>query len=157
MVRAFLMMALVVLLAGCYRNVPAPLGAVSLGSDVVVRLTAQGIQRVEESTGVRRGELIGQLLQRAEEVTVSVPLILQSGMRSRGLRQEISVNADEVVSVNMRELDRGRTAIIVGGLAVAVGTMIVATVVNIIGGSAGAGRPQGGDGSQQPALLNGFH
>ncbi len=157
MVRAFLMMALVVLLAGCYRNVPVRIGSVPPGSDVVVRLTVEGRQHVEELTGLRRVELSGQLLQWAEEITISVPVIVRSGTLDRGLRQPITVRADEVVGVDVRELDRGRTAIVVAGVGAVVGAVLVATVVKVIGGSQGGGQPPGGAPPAQPALLKGFH
>lgn len=164
MAHATLLVALAVFLAGCYRHVPVRIGAVPPGAEVRLRLSEEGVERVEDITGVRRAQVSGELLQWAEEVMISVAFLTSDG---QSLRQQISVDADEVVSVDVRELDRTRTAVLAAGVGAVVGTAIVATVVKIIGGSSQGGQPPPGEGGGQPgpsvswgfgpAFLRGFH
>jgi len=67
-------MALVILVSGCARWVPARVGDVPIGTDIRLRLSDEGAAQLEELTGTRRSEVSGQLLQWDREVMVSAAL-----------------------------------------------------------------------------------
>ena len=125
MVRAGLVLALVLLVPGCTRWVPARIGDVPVGADVRLRLSDEGIQELEELTGTLRSEISGELVQWDQEVMISAALET-SGMRlGNNLRQRLVVDQDDVVGVDVRETDRTRTALFVGGMAVVGGSALV--------------------------------
>ena len=142
MVRASLLMALVILVSGCARWIPARVGEVPAGTDVRLRLSEEGAAQLRELTGTRQSEVSGQLLQWGSEVTVSAALrTAGAGAYSSNLRQRFVVDEEDIVGVDVRELDRTRTGLFVGGVAVVAGSAIVWVVSQLVGGGTAATNP----------------
>ena len=139
MVRASLLMALVILVSGCARWIPARVGEVPAGTDIRLRLSEEGAAQLEELTGTRQSEVSGQLLQWGSEVMVSAALrTAGAGANSSSLRQRFVVDEEDIVGVDVRELDRTRTGLFVGGVAVVAGSAIVWVVSQLAGGGTAA-------------------
>lgn len=139
MVRASLVLALLIAVSGCARWVPARVGEVPVGTDIRLRLSDEGAAQLEELTGTPRSEVSGQLLEWGSEVMVSAALqAAGAGANSSGLRQRFVVDEENIVGVDIRELDRARTGIFVGGVAVVAGSAIVWVVSQLTGGGTAA-------------------
>ncbi len=151
MVRVSLLMALVIMASGCARWVPARLGEVPVGTDVRLRLSEAGAARMEELTGASQTEVSGQLLRWDEEVMVSAALRnAGAGANASGLRQRFVVERDNIVAVDVRELDRTRTGLFVGGVAVVAGSAIVWVVSQLSGGGTAAPTDPPAPGPSEP-------
>lgn len=139
MVRAGLLMALVIVVSGCARWVPARIGEVPVGTDIRLRLSEEGAAHLEALTGTRRSEVSGQLLQWDGEVMVSAALrTAGAGANGSNLRQRFVVDEEDILGVDIRELDRTRTGLFVGGVAVVAGSAIVWVVSQLAGGGTAA-------------------
>ena len=134
MARTSLMMALVVLLVGCSRWVPARIGTVPVGAEVRLRLSNEGAERLEESTGTPRVEVSGELVRRAEEVMVAARVPAVDGTVDRGLRQRVIVHVDDIVAVEVRERARNRSRVLGGGAVVFGGGALVLIAKGLFGG-----------------------
>ncbi len=142
MVRASLLMAFVILVSGCARWIPARVGEVPAGTDVRLRLSEEGAAQLRELTGARQSEVSGQLLRWGSEVMVSTALrTAGAGANSSNLRQRFVVDEEDIVGVDIRELDRTRTGLFVGGVAVVAGSAIVWVVSQLAGGGTAATNP----------------
>lgn len=148
MTRAGLILAFLLTVSGCARWVPAQLGTVPPGTDVRLRLSEDGALRLEELTGAGAVEVTGELLQWEPEVMVSTGLA--GAGANPALRQRIVVDPDEVVGIDVREVDRTRTGLLVGGVVAAAGSAVAWALVNIIQGSEGAPNGPPTDGPQEP-------
>ena len=138
MTRTGLTMVLLLAIAGCARWVPTPLGTVPPGSDVRLRLSEDGAERLAESTGSRRVEVTGELIQWEPQVLLSTVLATAGMGVDPGLRQRLVVDPDEVLAIDVREVDRTRTGLLAGSVVAVAGSAIAWAVVNIIRGSEGA-------------------
>lgn len=118
------------------RWIPARIGEVPIGADVRLRLSEEGVEQLEELTGTRRQDVSGQLLQWDREVMVSAALETGGTGLGNNLRQRFVVNQDNILGVDVQELDRTRTGIFVGSVAVAAGAAIVWVVTNLTGTAA---------------------
>lgn len=150
MTRTGLLMVLLMAASGCARWVPAPLGTVPPGSDVRLRLSEDGAERLAESTGSRTVEVTGELLQWEPQVLLSTVLATPGRGIDPGLRQRLVVDPDEVLGIDVREVDRTRTGLLAGGVVAVAGSAIVWAVVNIIRGSEGAPTPPPTDVPSEP-------
>ncbi len=156
MARTSLMMALVVCLVGCSRWVPARIGAVPVGAEVRLRLSNEGAERLEESTGTPRAEVSGELLRWAEDVMVSARSPTVDGTPDRGLRQRVIVDVDDIVGIEVRERARNRSALLGGGMAVLGAGALVLVAKGLFGGGTPPNTlPQPPD-VPEPAVLRGF-
>ena len=139
MVRASLVMALAIMASGCVRWVPARVGEVPVGTDIRLRLSEEGAEQLEETTGTGQSEVSGQLLQWGSEVMVSAALqTAGAGANSSSLRQRFVVDEEHVVGVDIRELDRTRTGLFAGTIAVVAGSAIVWVVSKLSGSGTAA-------------------
>ena len=151
MVRASLMMALLIMCSGCARWVPARVGEVPVGTDVRLRLSDDGAAQLEELTGTRQSEVSGQLLQWGSEVMVSAALqTAGAGASSSNLRQRFVVDEENIVGVDIQELDRTRTGLFIGSVAVAGGAAIVWIVSQLTGGGTAAPTDPPSPGPSEP-------
>jgi hypothetical protein len=136
---------------GCYSYVPAAPDTVPAGVEVRVLLTPGAIVRLD-ALGARdpsagaSAELAGLLVRRSDGgLSVRVPLVAASvTSRSLGVLQEIALEPGEVVRMDRRQLDQGRTALTTATL---VGTG-AAVILKIVEGGAGERRlplPGSGD------------
>ena len=150
------LIASAMLLAGCYRFVPAPMGTVPPGTDVRIQLSDEGEEALEGFTGSSRLEVEGQLIEWGEDVVLSVPVPASAGMVDRGLRSRVSVAADHVIAVDVRERDRMKTGILTGSLIVIAGAAISAAVSGVFGGQEAVIDPGEPEGSLITILLSVF-
>ena len=139
MVRASLVMALAIMASGCVRWVPARVGEVPVGTDIRLRLSEEGAEQLEETTGTGQSEVSGQLLQWGSEVMVSAALqTAGAGANRSSLRQRFVVDEEHIVGVDIRELDRTRTGLFAGTIAVVAGSAIVWVVSKLSGSGTAA-------------------
>ena len=125
-----LLLAFVLALGGCHRYVPVRPGTVTPGSDVRVRLTPEGVQRIGEAYGSASGTITGQLESWAEEVVVRVPVGGSPGMLDRGLMNKIVIPQADIAAVDLIERDRTRTAV----LSLSIGAVAGLTAIAVFGG-----------------------
>lgn len=137
MTRTGLILILLLTISGCARWVPAQLGTVPPGTDVRLRLSEDGAAQLAEMTGAGAAEVTGELIQWEPEVLVSTALAPTAGRLDPGLRRRLVLDPDNVVGIDVREVDRTRTGLLVGGVVAAAGSAIAWAVVNIIRGSEG--------------------
>ncbi|MDZ7779195.1 MAG: hypothetical protein U5R14_04545 [Gemmatimonadota bacterium] len=140
-IRGSTIVFLCLLLVGCHRYVPTRLGSVPSGAEVRLQLSDEGTRRLEALSGSDAEEVEGRLLSWADEVILSVPLPSVPRMVDRDLRRRIVVASDDVVGIQVREWDRTRTALLVGGVATVVTTALVAALSGSFGGTGGPDRP----------------
>jgi hypothetical protein len=134
MVRAFSIL-LFVLSAGCYRYVPARLGAVPEGTSVRLHVSPEGASRVEPVIGTAAAELVGVLERWSNEVVIAVRVPAGAGVVDRGLENRIVLMPAEVVAIEVRERDRTRTTLLTAGGVALVGGAAVAALSGVFGGS----------------------
>jgi hypothetical protein len=151
MVRASLVIALLIMVSGCTRWIPARVGEVPVGTDVRLRLSDEGADVLGELTGTRRSEVSGQLVQWGSEVMVSAALeTAGAGVGNNNLRQRFVVDEENIVGVDIRELDRTRTGLFAGGVAVVAGSAIVWIVSQLTGGGTAAPTDPPSPGPSEP-------
>ncbi len=132
-----LLLALLLTTAGCARWVPAQLGTVPPGTDVRLRLSEEGAAELEGMTGARATEVSGELLQWEPEVLLSAALSPAGARVDPRLRQRLVMSPENVVAIDVREVDRTRTGLLVGGVVAVAGSAVAWAVVNLLRGSAG--------------------
>lgn len=151
---SFVMLA--ALLAGCHRYEPARIGAVPEGAAVRVHLTQEGARSLEEAGVTAGSDVSGTLLEWGDPVVLSVEVPAAEGMLDRGLRQRVMVAPDQIVGVEVRERDRTRTAILVGGIVAVVATAAISALSGVFGGSDDPVPPGEPEGSLIPSWLAGL-
>jgi hypothetical protein len=140
-----LMLVLSVPGSGCYEYVPVNPADPPVGMNVRAHLSDPARLRLD---GMLPGEgryLDGRLIQRDGDtflLEMPVPKV-EDGVLDRGLMQRIPLTRDEIVSLQIRKLDRTKTAMAVAVFAVST----AALVVQVFTGKAGGGAyppPSGG-------------
>ena len=115
--RALTVLALTLLASGCYAYTEVSPAAVPPGSSIRLRLAP----RVQSSVGempLPDGQRVirGRLLQGSSADTLLCSVALSNGdplVPSRGLRGTVSVPVADVERLEVRRLEKGRTAIVV--------------------------------------------
>jgi hypothetical protein len=124
-----LLLALAVLLGGCYTYVPVDVGNVRASEEVRVQVTPAAAVRIQPEFGAYATELEGQLGRPRPD---SLSLSVQIGREYRGValesgRQILFLGPSEVVSVRRRAFSRKKTVLVTAGslvlFAVVVGTV----------------------------------
>lgn len=129
-----LLVALTVLIGGCYRYVPARVGGVSEGTEVRLHVSSEGARRIEAVMGRESREVAGVLERWAEDVVISVRVPASEGVTDRALRNRIVLSPAEVVAIDVRERDRTRTAVLTAGITGVVGGALIAAFSGVFGG-----------------------
>ena len=80
----------------------------------------------------------------------------QSGAVNSGLRQRIILDVDHIVGIDLREADATRTKLLIGGLAVGIGTSLILTVLKIVEGGSPVPTQLGPNPVTTPAVLRSF-
>lgn len=138
--RAALAAAAILLpLSGCFSYVPVTLESTPEGEDIRVLVTRQGASELAEISDIQ-GEvpaLRGTLLGRDQnDVLLRVGIgQRQEGFHSVSLDQTIRVPSGEILQVERRELDKGKTALLTGG-AIAGSAFIIISIMDAFGGDA---------------------
>lgn len=111
-------------LQGCYSHSVIPVENAPVGADVRARISAAEAERLQEVLGreyrVLRGEVVGE---EPGGLLLQVPATV--GASSRRLNQRVVIPEPEILELEVRALDRWRTAGLVAALA-AVGGYLVA-------------------------------
>jgi hypothetical protein len=120
---------------GCYRYVPARVGAVPEGVPVRVHISPEGASRVEPVMGTASPELVGVLERWSNEVVIAVRVPAAPGVVDRALENRIVLSPSEVLAIDVRERDQVRTIALTAGGAALVGGAVVAALSGVFGGS----------------------
>ncbi len=128
---------------GCYSYIPSSVEDVSPGTPVRIRLTAVEAGRLVDQRLTNARLLTGTLVQGdGEQLLVDTSVghnDAERGMRS--VVQRVAVPAHEVLEMERRQLDKGRTGLVVGAGTVALGVVIA---LQSRGGSGSTDTPGGG-------------
>jgi len=117
------------LAAGCYSYASVDPGAARPGTGVRARVTAPAAERLAPllSTSDAR-VLIGTLIENEPSgMIIEVPTVAQTeiGSSVQTLHQRVSVARGDLVELETRQLDRGRTALVVGASALIAGSVLI--------------------------------
>lgn len=134
-------------LAGCYSYRPVPSGAVPLDAQVRARLSAQQADRLGDVLPAGTRVLEGTVLESGgDALLLLVPVSSQlRGARVDVLNQRLRLSQSDIVELELKELDRGRTGLLVGAGAVALGAIVVAAIVETGGGDGPEEPPETGE------------
>jgi hypothetical protein len=139
------LMVLPTLVCGCYTYAPIQTADVRPGMGVRARVSATTAERIAPLLATNDARVItGTLIESgAGALIVEVPTTVQAGIAgaSQSLHQRVSVAPSEVLELESRRLDRGRTSIVVG----AVGLLAISSVVSALrNNDPGTNAPGGG-------------
>ena len=135
------------LVAGCYTYAPVQSSTLAPGTGVRARVSASAAERVAPLLGVSDARVLtGTLIDnQSGTLIVEVPTLAQASIGTSGqtLNQRISITPGDLVEIESRKLDRQRTGIVVGAVAV-VG---ISAAIAALKGGPGLDRPPGGTSS----------
>lgn len=134
-------------LSGCYAYSPVDEGAPEAGSEVRLRLDDEAAERVAAQTVLGRRDVVeGRLLEpRASELRMLVSRPARRDFAPGGRAQDtVLVPRSGVESVELKELETGKTALLFGG--VTAGAVLLG--VAVLNSAGGGGLPDGGNGGQ---------
>jgi hypothetical protein len=137
-------LAILTLSAACYRYTPASVDAVPPDTDVRARLSAAEADRLSEYMPAESRVLEGKVLERnGDSILLLVPVLSElRGNRVQTLHQRLEVSRSGIVDLELRQLDRGKTGLIMAGGVAAVAAVVVNSV--ILGASSDRDRPGNG-------------
>lgn len=119
---------LVPMLAACYNYAPVTAASAPAGLEVRARITGAAMDRVAPLLGtfdVR--ELTGTIIENnGGNMVLDVPTgaVPNTGSSIVQLRQRVPIGPSDLVSLETRRLDVGRTVLLTGGLAAGVGAAV---------------------------------
>lgn len=153
--RAVLMAALLTS-AGCFSYTAIPLELAPEGQDVRVLVTRRGAFELSEVTNVQ-GEVpsvSGRIVTKEDrEILLRVPIAQRrDGFHMASLDQTIRVPMGEILQVERRDFDIGKT-VLLGAGALAGSVFIIMSIMDAFGGDTGSGDGPGPDESWVPAPL----
>ena len=128
--------------AGCYTYRGVPIADVRPGTSVRARLSGAEAERLESVIGTTGRYVEGDLVERLDTayvLAVNLPAASAAGAPATTLQQRIVVSSADLQTLEVRRLDRFRTALLVGG-AVAASVAIAVARSN----GAGSGPNSGG-------------
>ena len=128
---------------GCYHYVPAALDTVPLGTEVRALMSTEREVALRDSLGVNLHPLHGTLVEREEgRVLLAVRTAVGSpAFGSQPLYQHIGLTPQDVLRVDVRRLQRGKTTT----LALAVASVATLVTLRLLG-KLNPGSPGGGGG-----------
>jgi hypothetical protein len=131
-------------LSACYTYAPVQPATVTPGTSVRARISATAAERVAPLIGVNDARLLTGKFAGTDAAgfLIEVPTTTQVGPAGslQSLAQRISIPRGDLLEIETRTLNRGRTAAVVGGVAV----IGIATAINVLRGERGSDRPPGG-------------
>jgi len=149
------LVVLPMLVTACYTYAPARPQAVQPGDGVRARVTAATAERISPLLGISDARVLtGTLVDNnGGALVMEVPTIVQAGVGSstESLHQRIAIQAGELVELETRKLDRGRTALVAGAAVLVGGSMAIAA----LRGSPGSERPPTGSSTdhRKPGII----
>jgi len=136
------------LVAGCYRYSPAKMSELKEGGGVRVRVTAAYAEQIQPLLGLQDARVVAGTLIHSmpDTLIVEVPTVVRAdvGSSTETLRQRISIPRSELVDLETRTLDQGRTATVVAVASVGITVLIVRALKKDPGHE---GLPGGGGGT----------
>ena len=125
----------------CYTYVPATLEAVPVGTEVRAMLSTEKELALRDSLGVELRPLHGTLVDRQDgRLLLSVRTAIGSReLGSQVLYQRVAVTPEDVLRVDVRRLQRTKTAAFAFALAGAGTLLVIATVAILRPGTPGGG------------------
>ncbi|MEX2466870.1 MAG: hypothetical protein WD995_08160 [Gemmatimonadota bacterium] len=134
--------AATLLSSGCYSYTAVPLELAPEGEDVRVLVTRRGAFELSEITAVQ-GEIPsvrGRIVSKEQgEILLRVPVAQRTdGFHMVSLDQTVRVPTGEILQVERRDFDRGKTALLGAG-ALAGSAFIIISIMDAFGGDAGSG------------------
>lgn len=137
------LLAVSVLLAGCYAHVPVSLERVKPPARVRAQISPEAGERIAPVLGEARTTLMGRLVEITPQgIYLDVTSgYVEAGMRSERLTQRLLLEREEVLGLQRRELDRTRTMLAVGAGAAAVAAMVYVALSGETGGTTGGPGP----------------
>jgi hypothetical protein len=114
-------------LSGCHVYIPTELQAVPPGQEVRLYLTRAAVASLPEEVPVNEALFLGGRLesQAGDSVVLGIRMGRPvPGLVGQDLRQMVRVGTGQIVDVRRRELSKPRTALAVGGGALAAGLII---------------------------------
>ena len=117
----------VAFLSGCHVYVPTELQAVPAGQEVRVYLTRAAVASLPEEVPVNGSLYLGGRMvdRQADSVVIGIRMGQPApGVVGQDLRQMVKVGTAQIVDVQRRELSKPRTALAIGGGALAAGLII---------------------------------
>ena len=131
-IRPLSIMALALILGGCYAHRPVSFDAASTGETVRLRFTEDGVTQFDQTFGVRQTQLMGEVMEGGRDhliLSVRIPAPIGGTQYGQGFR-ELRVSPEHVSRVEIRELDERRTtALVVGsGLALALSVYLITVI-----------------------------
>ncbi len=134
-----------IVLSGCFAYAPVALDTVQPGADVRVLVTPEQARALDELL-LREARMVdGRLLEVGADLLLEVPVAsgLQGGAM-QSLNQRVRLPRSEVLQVELRSLNRGRTGLVVGVAgAVVLGSVIHALSRELGGDTRGDPPPPG--------------
>ena len=131
-------------LSACYTYAAAPPASVAPGASVRARVSATAAERIAPLIGVNDARLLTGRFAGTDAAgfLVEVPTTTQVGPAGslQSLAQRVSIPRGDLLEIETRTLNRGRTAAVVGAVAV----IGVGTAFNVLRGERGSDRPPGG-------------
>ena len=146
MVRPAMITAIAALSSGCFSYIPARPGEVEAGVDVRARVSPDASARIAPLLGASDARrLDGKLITNGSDtIVVEVPTVMVDNREfGRTPNQRVSIPRTDLLELEIRKLDRGRTLGIVGGGAIVVGV----TLINALKGGPGKEPLPGGGGT----------
>ncbi|MGH7476284.1 MAG: hypothetical protein ACRELD_08345 [Longimicrobiales bacterium] len=134
---------LAVSLTGCYTYIPVEPGSAPAGAEVRARITAAEAQRLANIRGSASRSLEATVESRNDgSLLLRVPVAERQSARTvEAIHQRIEVLDSEILELELRQLDRTRTAAVIAGGALALGA---AAVIGFQGSEPGGEPPDGG-------------
>src|SRR3954470_20049590 len=120
------------LLAGCYTYAPVQPAAVAPGTGVRARVSASAAEKIAPLLGSSDARLLaGTLIDNSSAgLIVEVPTMVVAGIAgaSQTLNQRVSIAPGELLELETRKLDRGRTTLMVGIVTAIAGSAALAAL-----------------------------
>jgi hypothetical protein len=152
-----LVVGLVMVTSGCFRYLSvSPSSAPPVGEEVRARLSEGGLVRLApEIREQQRGSVVeGEVVEADGSALVLAVSLGSEGAPQRSgrdLRQRVVIPVADVMELELRQLDKKRTAVVLGGAATLLGAF---AITELFGGFGGSSRPPG---PPDPPEMTGGH
>lgn len=150
-------LALAVSLTGCFGYVPTELGRVEPGDRIRAGVAPGALEEDVEGSGGTDAPLglvvSGRVLMRGPDtLLLSVPLQARpgSGLAAAGLARHVAIPAPAIRRVDVRVLQRGRTAALVAGAAALLGVVVYQAFIRTDPAGTGDENPPPSDEALRP-------
>jgi len=121
---------ILVIASGCYHYVPAEPGDAPAGTTVRVRVTDTQTRRFEDVVPVVGRMIQGKVVEQDPTILLlDVPIMTDlRGNRVETVSQRIDLPQADVIDLEIRSLDRGKTALVIGGAGLAAAILVTRTL-----------------------------